>query len=135
MLTDCQERELHTTIRNLRDKVSLLEETILQLKSKTTQKMWHPPLSVGLTSTESKVLSFIYSNDSFSNRSDIYDYLYSLEQECDFPNDQIIQVYVCKIRSKLKIFDIELHVKRGLGYYLTKDNRDKLDLLKDKDGL
>lgn len=135
MLTDLQERELRTTVSILQNKISLLEETIVQLKTEKFKSVWHPPLSLGLTSKESKILSYIYSHENFASKEELYDHLYSFNLDCDFPEENIITVYVCKIRRKMKPFGIDLNLKRVIGYYLTQENKNKLDTLKLEDGL
>ena len=45
------------------------------------------------------------------------------------PQTKIIDVWICKMRYKLKKYKIEIGTVYGIGYYLSNDNKNKVKLL------
>ena len=57
----------------------------------------------------------------------MYESLYSSRPECDWPDDtSTIKVAVSNLRKKLKPRNITIENQYGLGWYLTKANREAL---------
>lgn len=67
--------------------------------------------------------------------SEIMNFVYSLDIE-DPPHEEIIKVFVCKMRAKLRKHGIDICTKWGLGYYITEGNKDRVkNLLESFSGL
>ena len=74
------------------------------------------PVEFGLTSSEAKVLSCLIHRD-FATKPQIMMAIYAdrLEEE---PEQKIVDVFVCKMRKKLKPFGIVISTVWGQGYRL-----------------
>lgn len=93
----------------LREKIIELEE-LIGLRIET-------PLMLGLTGQEAKLFGILFKRDLVTKAQGM-SALYS-----DRPNGEaeikIVDVFVCKMRKKLKPFDIEIETVWGQGYRMT----------------
>lgn len=93
----------------LREKIIELEE-LIGLRIET-------PLMLGLTGQEAKLFGILLKRDLVTKAQGM-SALYS-----DRPNGEaeikIVDVFVCKMRKKLKPFDIEIETVWGQGYRMT----------------
>uniref|UniRef100_UPI003BAAB766 helix-turn-helix domain-containing protein n=1 Tax=Stappia sp. TaxID=1870903 RepID=UPI003BAAB766 len=82
------------------------------------------PIEWRLTVQEARVFGILVTR-SLATRTAILAALYD-----DLGRDQaeakIVDVFVCKIRKKLKPFGIEIHTRWGEGWYLDEDQRESL---------
>ena len=82
------------------------------------------PIEWRLTVQEARVFGVLVTR-SLATRTAILAALYD-----DLGRDQaeakIADVFVCKIRKKLKPFGIEIHTRWGEGWYLDEDQRESL---------
>jgi len=73
--------------------------------------------SVYLTNSERQVFGLLFRRSgAVVNRYALYDHLYSLKPECDWPDVKVVDVYVHKIRRKLRALGIEIRTHWGVGY-------------------
>lgn len=120
------EAALREEIRSLKIKLSESEEKVQQLKKLLLPPDWEPPLELRLTKQESIVLGCLFKGDGGSVSKDhILCVLYNLSD--DPPDDKIVDVWVCKMRAKVKPYGITVTTVWGRGYALDKDG---LDILK-----
>jgi DNA-binding response OmpR family regulator len=83
------------------------------------------PIMFGLTGSEAKVLSLLGERD-MANRDQILSALMVGRGADEEPEKKIVDVYICKIRSKLKRFDIVIEALWGRGYRLNAENKAKI---------
>jgi len=93
----------------LREKVRVLEDLI-------GSRIEAPPM-FSLTPSEEKVLGLLQKREMATKNQIMYA-LYAARPDED-PQLKIIDVYICKIRKKLKRFGIEIETRWGRGYALT----------------
>lgn len=102
-----------------------LRARIRELEAELMGATWHPPLELALTPHETMVLQRLYARERCS-KNDLMLALYSLDAS-DPPEIKIIDVFVCKLRKKLAVFDLRIETQWGFGYYLAADTRAALD--------
>lgn len=97
----------------LRERVTSLEDA-LGLTSDA------PPL-LGLTPIEGQMLGMLVMR-GFVRKEAFMVALYENRPDADdVPDAKIIDVLICKLRDKLKAFDITIETKWGEGYFIPKD--------------
>lgn len=116
--------QARSTIEALRSRIEVMEAALLG-----TDPM---PLVLRLTPHESLLLAFLLQREQAS-KDQILSALYSLRPDGDEPEMKIIDVYVCKIRKKLKPFGLEIVTLRGLGYAVPKVAKDRIRALMDEE--
>ncbi len=104
-------------IEALRSRVSELEERNRQLEDALCPPADCPPLEWGLTSTEAKVFAHLASRDMVTKRS-VMAALYSDRPE--EPEPKITDVFICKLRRKLKPFGVSIVTVWGQGWSLER---------------
>jgi hypothetical protein len=121
------------TIQQLKDRIKDLEEELRQFRADLVQDT---PIFVGvLSEQQSALLMGIYSRSFASYR--YLDYITETygkynRYEGELPQRLRTKVAVWKLRKKLKPYGIEVHILRGVGYYLDNENRAKLKELMEK---
>ena len=81
-----------------------------------------PPV-FGLTGKECKVFGSLMKRD-IASKEFIMNCLY-LDGVNDAAEIKIVDVFICKIRAKLKPFDVTIETQWGQGYYMTAENKAK----------
>ena len=94
----------------LREKIRALEETLgIRLEA---------PLILQLTGQESKMFGVLFKRELVTKELAM-DVLYGHRPDGDLePEIKIVDVFVCKMRKKLKPFDIAIETVLGRGYRL-----------------
>lgn len=111
-------------VEMLEDENEVLRERILQLEQALGYRLV-VPLLFGLTDHESRLLGALLTRDIMS-RAQLLTALYGHKPVDDEPELKIIDVYTCKARAKLKPFGVEISSKWGVGYYMTKEAKAKV---------
>lgn len=107
----------------LHDQIDELKEMIRQLKSDLCDED-KVPHGLFLTRTEKAVLDTLISQKMASAESILNSCTgYGSKPQ---PEIKIIAVYISKLRSKLRNYDIKIETNYGLGYYLTQESKDKI---------
>lgn len=76
-------------------------------------------LTASLTPKESAVLRALAGADGrVCSKAYLMDHIYGLETADIEPGWKIIDVFICRLRSKLERFPFEIKTSRGRGYYL-----------------
>lgn len=83
------------------------------------------PIMFGLTQSESKVFSLLIERD-MANRDQLLSALMHGRGADAEPHRKIVDVYLCKIRAKLKPFGIEITSVWGRGYMIDAANKAKI---------
>lgn len=82
------------------------------------------PLEWGLTGKEAGVVGFLLKRP-MATKSELMTALYSLQID-DAPHDKIVDVFICKVRPKLRRFGVEIRTVWGQGYTIDKATRDRV---------
>lgn len=103
-------------IETMRDRIEVLEERIRQLEDILAPSAISIPIEWLLTSAEARIFAHLTTREVATKQS-IMTALYS-----DRPDDdieiKIVDVFVCKLRKKLKAFGVEILTVWGSGYSL-----------------
>lgn len=105
----------------LRERVAFLERSIGSDRA--------VPRVLGLTATESRVLAVLVVRVEAS-KDQILTIAYNNVHGDELPDPKIIDVFICKIRAKLRPFDIGIDTIWGQGYRLRPEMKKRIqDLL------
>lgn len=96
---------------------AILRERVRQLEDALASSSITVPLEWGLTSTEARLFAHLVTRDVATKES-IMTALYS-DRPDDDPEKKIVDVFVCKIRAKVKPFGVEIATVWGKGYALV----------------
>jgi two-component system cell cycle response regulator CtrA len=110
----------------LRERVADLEEQVNMLKMQVVNTSWEVPLELGLTTSENRVLSCLYHSKGHATKENIFDALYTDNDPNYVRGMKIVDVFICKMRKKLKKFDLSIITIWGSGYILDEDSKAKL---------
>lgn len=99
----------------LRERVRQLEEHLLSIDEKLIPVEW------ALTGRESKVFRALVSRE-FATKEFIMEFLYS-DRPNDLPEMKIVDVFICKMRAKLKPYSVKIHTVWGSGYRVDPEIR------------
>lgn len=102
----------------LRDRIEQLEE----LNGMTIVA----PICLGLTGQEARLIAFLMRRGQVT-KEQVLIALYEARPEGDIPLLKIVDVFVCKVRRKLRPFGVSIRTFWGQGYGL--DEADKARLL------
>lgn len=102
----------------------LLREKIARLESLLGMRMVSP-IEFGLTGSEARVFGVLMNRD-LATRDAMMTALYANKADDDEAEIKIVDVFVCKMRKKLKPFGIQIGIQWGQGYYLTPVMKDKV---------
>lgn len=105
--------------------ISEQEETIIQLREALRPPDWEPPIEIGLTPYEARIIAALYKGKGEVVKKDSI--LYAMYHDVlDVPDIKIVDVLVCKARKKLADYGVEIKTAWGRGYYLDKASLDIL---------
>ncbi|RUM06789.1 winged helix-turn-helix domain-containing protein [Rhizobium chutanense] len=100
-----------------RDRIAFLEERVRQLEEALMPASVMAPIEYQLTANEARVFSHLASRD-FGTKQSIMMALYS--DRAEEPEIKIVDVFVCKMRRKLKPFGVRIETIWGQGYRLAR---------------
>lgn len=100
-----------------RDRIEFLEERIRQLEEALMPSTVVVPVEYQLTANEARVFAHLASRDVGTKQS-IMMALYSDRSE--EPEIKIVDVFVCKLRRKLRPFGVHIETIWGQGYRLAR---------------
>ena len=92
----------------LRDRIFILESDL--------GHQFRTPIEWCLTGQESRIFGVLMARE-VATKSNIMNALYGGMDEAEI---KIVDVFMCKIRAKLKRFGIAIETRWGEGYYMTK---------------
>ncbi|MBD9372094.1 helix-turn-helix domain-containing protein [Rhizobium sp. ARZ01] len=99
----------------------ILRERIRQLESALCPDSVRVPVEWLLTSSEAKVFAHLASRD-FCTRESILLSMYS-DRVDEAPEPKIVDVFICKLRRKVKPFGVAIDTIWGRGWSLQDRNR------------
>lgn len=81
-------------------------------------------IAVGLTGSERTVLGVLMQRERVT-KGQVMSALYR-DMHRDEAEPKIVDVFICKLRRKLKPHDIEITTLRGQGYFISPDNKKRV---------
>lgn len=103
---------------HLRDRIRLLEEMV--------GVSFEVPLAFGFTGKEREVFGCLLKN-TLVKREHLMRVVYP--PPYDDVEMKILDVFVCKIRKKLKPFDVSIETQWGEGYFIKPEGKKKVEEL------
>jgi DNA-binding response OmpR family regulator len=100
----------------LRERIAILE-TLLGFRVEV-------PLVFNLTAQEAKLFGLLLKRDLVTKEAGMVA-LYGSRPDGDVAEEKIVDVFVCKMRPKLKAWGIVIETKWGQGYYLSAESKAK----------
>lgn len=91
--------------------------TELEALKESLGMRWLPPAELRLTGKEGAMLGRLLRGGPVS-KNQFLSALYRDEGIFEKPEIKIIDVFICKLRKKLKPFEIEIHTIWGVGYQM-----------------
>lgn len=119
---------LRARVRALEEQVADLEEEKLRLEEELDferygEAGWEPPRELGLTRKEGDFLKALIVRERCTKEY-LFNAIYSVME--DPPQIKIIDVFVCKLRAKLRPHGIRIGTIWGVGYELSPGMREQL---------
>ncbi len=114
--------DLQARIDVLESELELAKERIRQLEEAFGMTI-DAPLMLRLTGSEARVLGVLLTRDMV-HKPQIMAALYNERiHDDEIPETKIVDVFVCKMRKKLKRFGVDVETVWGQGYKLSPDSR------------
>jgi DNA-binding response OmpR family regulator len=109
-------------IERLRERVTQLEGVIGFDRSHTGQiRIAFPKIEPTLA----EILAMLLKRE-FVTRDGLYAVLYGTRPDNEMPDERVLDVQVCRLRSHLKPFGIAFETASGSGWYMPKPQKTKL---------
>jgi DNA-binding response OmpR family regulator len=112
--------DLARWVTTLRKENEELLERVAYLEGMLTPPPEPMPTKWGLTSAEAKIVARLMNRD-FSSREQLH--LAMSDREA---SSNTVEVIICRIRAKLKPYDIKIDTHRGVGYSIDRETRKRL---------
>lgn len=110
-------------LQSLRDRVQELEELLGLAREQAD--IFH---RLKLSPQQKALLGLLYRSN-LVRRYTAYNALYGARQECEQPEDRILDVQICKIRTRLMPLGISIETQRAAGWFMTAENKERLSAL------
>ncbi|EAP89150.1 two-component response regulator [Oceanicaulis sp. HTCC2633] len=104
-----------------------LREQLARLRAEWMNPEWRAPVELGLTPNEEAILAALKARGALT-KDQIHFELYG-DRIDGGPEMKIVDVLVCKLRKKLKPFEIAIDTEWGRGYALTAQSKDRLNAM------
>lgn len=108
-------------VQRLRDRVEELER-VLGVDESLTSRL---RTVFGLEPGQSEVLGMLMKRN-FVTHDSLYTVLYGGRPECDWPEEKIMDVQICKLRRKLKKHGVEVKTRWGEGWWMPAAEKSKV---------
>lgn len=105
----------------------VLIERILQLEEQGGVRFETHP-RYGLTQYEQAMLGILVSRKEVVSKDQVYTLLYGMHD--DPPEQKILDVWVCRLRQKLKPYDITIHTVWGRGWFIDPEDKQKVNAMR-----
>jgi two-component system cell cycle response regulator CtrA len=109
--------------RLLRQELDLEREKNRQLQALLVPAEWEPPIEFCLTESERLILAILYKSPTMIKRETIMDTLYHFRSGSEIPHAKIVDVFICKLRAKMKTYGVTIDTIWGQGYILSDASR------------
>lgn len=107
----------------------ILVERIIQLEELLGLELeFHPRYN--LTTSEAALLGAIAKGNPVCTKDHAYTVLYGMHN--DPPEAKILDVFVCKLRRKVRQYGIDIKTVWGRGWYLEDEDRAKVEAMRFK---
>jgi len=110
-------------LQALRDRVQELEE-LLGLSQTTRDKLF----ILRLSPQQTALVALLYRGQ-LVRRSAAYTAIFGARHECEQPEEGILDVQMSRVRATLRPLGVSIETHRGVGWFMTPENKEKLRLL------
>lgn len=118
----------------LEDEIERLNVLLRDLKKASGLLNPEVPACFGLTGKEAMIFSIIMARP-IARKEEVMAWYVSEYAEADIPDPKIVDVFVCKLRKKAKLYGIDVQTKWGEGYFMTEATKAQVrKILKDEQG-
>lgn len=104
----------------MRDRVLQLEQ-ILGIDSSETGRIRE---AFGLEPDLARILGMLLKRNFVSHES-LYTVMYGHRPECEWPDAKVLDVQICKLRRRLKTYEITIKTRWGEGWSISIANKAK----------
>jgi two-component system cell cycle response regulator CtrA len=111
------EKRQRLIIEELRDEVHTLKETVREMQTQLTAPALTIPVVWRLTPSEHAAFAPLCGRDVVTKEA-MYQAMYAMHDDGSLPDLKMVDVWVCKLRKKLKPFGIQILTVWGRGYSL-----------------
>lgn len=112
---------LKEEIKQLKELLAERDETIIQLRESLRPEGWMPPVELNLTMHEARTLALLYKmRGEAATKEALFQTVYY--DKLNPPDIKIVDVFVCKMRKKLRPYEITIDTLWGRGYLLTAES-------------
>lgn len=120
---DLEVNRLRIENKQLRERVEDLEYDLKELHGQVNGAKLFFPIEWALTARETDVLRYLVVN-TVGEKKAIHRAMYP--REWDAPDLKIMDVFICKLRRKVRPFGVEIDTVWGIGWSLNSGLREKL---------
>lgn len=106
----------------LQDEIEDLREEVLQLRAMVFGGEWRAPRELRLTTLEERLLAALFREPVLLTRCRAMMAMYGLSHD-DPPGDNIVTIYICKLRAKLKPHGLRIGTEWARGWFLPPETR------------
>lgn len=108
--------------KTLQDYVKQLESVLgIDQDSTATIRRAFPKISPDAA----RMLAMLLRRD-FVTRDGLYTVMYAARPECDWPEENILDVHLCALRSNLDAHGITIQTARSAGWFMSKSDKAKV---------
>lgn len=112
-------------VERLRDRVSQLLQ-VLGVDEDSTAPLRRA--FGGLEPDPARILAMLLKRE-FVTREGLYTVMYCGRPECDWPDEKVLDVQICRLRARLKQHDVIIQTARGDGWFMSKADKAKVRAL------
>lgn len=128
MLSTNDSSILKEEIRLLREELEKLKEENRQLRKSILPSEWTPPLEFCFSPIENIIFAILYKNaPNLVSKERFMDAAYGMRAGDKIPEPKIVDVWICKIRSKIRDHGLMIENIHGQGYRLTQESAEILN--------
>jgi two-component system cell cycle response regulator CtrA len=102
-----------------------LESKLVVIQENLGQRM-QLPMVLSLTASEASIIGCLYARQSCT-KALLHGLLYGNRLDADVAMEKIIDVFICKLRKKLKPYGIEVETIWGHGYAMHEPSKEILN--------
>ena len=125
-MTQKEHDDLLKIIRDLRDNLEIEKEKNRQLQKLLISEDWKAPSVLNLTPREETILGILFNATKSISNSRLCDLIFHARNYSEYPDPNLISVFVCKIRKKLKAKGIIIEPRFKRGYFIAPSEKEKI---------
>lgn len=120
-----ENRELKITVARLREELASANDKLYAFGSSKSAD-FSPKILFDLTRSEAALFDLLMLR-GYVAKAQIMGFLYATSEK-ETPDYKVVTVFVCKMRKKLKTYDVGIDTVWGAGYMITAENKNKIKI-------